>query len=485
MRTIIAIAIAIAHAELRLMLRSRLALIGVATLLLLSGIAAVTSAAQMTAAARMRAQAQVATDEQFKAQPGRHPHRMVHYGTYAIRPVGPLATFDPGVDAFTGTVVFLEGHRQNSATFGAARESSDLVRFGQLTPAFVLQTLAPLLLVFLGFATVARERERGSLRALSAHGARAGTILAGKATALGAVALLAMLPALVALGWAALAQPGEAGVAMLTALAYATYLLVWVVAIVAVSALARTSQGALVLLIAGWAVVVVLIPRAAAGWAGIAAPLPTRVDTDYAIAADLRRIGDSHNPNDAHFAAFKASLLKRYGVTRTEDLPFNYRGVLAQEGERLTAQLFKDYGARADAIQLAQSARLTAMGVFSPAIAVRRASMIGAATDLRTHLAFMAAAEAYRYDLVQRLNGLQATAVAGADDAARGRDPVADRRTRISPAFWKTMPQFRFVPPGDMARARGMVPSLAILAVWLVTALGLILLAARRLETAP
>lgn len=475
--------IAIAGAELQLMLRSRLALIGVATLLLLSCIAAGTSAAQMTAAARMRAEAQIATDEQFKAQPGRHPHRMVHYGTYAIRPVGPLAAFDPGVDAFTGTVVFLEGHRQNSATFGAARESSDLVRFGQLTPAFVLQTLAPLLLVFLGFAAVARERERGTLRALSAHGASAGNILAGKAAALAVVALLAMLPALAALGWAALARPGEAAPALLTALAYGIYMAVWVLVIVAVSALVRTSQGPLVVLIAAWAIIVVLVPRAAAGWAGIAEPLPSRVDTEFAIAADLRRLGDSHNPNDPHFAAFEAALLKKHGVDRTEDLPFNYRGALAQEGERLTSQLFKDYGARSDAIQMAQSARLTTMSILSPAIAVRRASMVGAATDLGTHLAFMAAAEAYRYDLVQRLNGLQATAVASADDAARGGDPAADRRTRISPEFWKAMPAFRFTPPADVARTQTMLPALAILAAWLAAAVGLVVLAACRLGT--
>lgn len=472
----------IAGAELRLMLRSRLAIVGVVTLLLLSAIAAMTSATQMAAAAKMRAEAQMATDEQFKTQPDRHPHRMVHYGTYALRPVGPLAAFDPGVDAFTGTVLFLEGHRQNSATFGAARESSDLVRFGQLTPAFVLQTLAPLLLIFLGFATIARERERGSLRTLSAHGARAGSILGGKALALGAVATLAMLPALIALGWAAARQPGEAGIALLTALGYTGYVLVWVLGITAVSSLARNAQGALVTLIAAWALIVILVPRAAASWAGLADPLPSKVDTELAIAADLRRIGDSHNPNDPHFAAFKAGLLKKYGVTRTEDLPFNYRGALAQEGERITSQLFKDYAARADAIQAAQSQHLASLGLISPALAVRRASMVGAATDLNTHLAFLAAAEAYRYDLVQRLNGLQATAVASADDAARSKDPLADRRTRISAEFWKTMPQFRFAAPAPAIRAAAMLPALALLALWVAAALGLMLLAARRLE---
>ncbi|KAB7643652.1 DUF3526 domain-containing protein [Polymorphobacter fuscus] len=473
---------AIAGAELRLMLRSRLALVGVATLLLLSGIAAVTSAVQTASASATRAAAQAATDAQFQTQPDRHPHRMVHYGTYALRPVGPLAAFDSGVDAFTGTVLFLEGHRQNSATFGAARESSDLVRFGQLTPAFVLQTLAPLLLVFLGFAAVARERERGSLRALRSHGATAAGILAGKVLALGAVALLAMAPALVALLWSALRHPGEGGIAALIALAYAAYLLVWVIGITAVSALARTAQGALVALIAAWAIITVLVPRAAAGWAGVADPLPTRVDTEFAIAADLRRLGDSHNPDDKYFAAFKARILDRYGVTSTDDLPVNYRGLVAAEGERLTSELFANYAARADAIQRGQSARLQALGVISPALAVRQASMVGAATDLGTHLAFMNRAEAYRYDLIQRLNALQANQVSSADDGARSRDPLADQRTRISADFWKTMPQFHLAAPAPATRATAMLPALGLLGLWLAISALLLALARRTLD---
>jgi len=171
-------------------------------------------------------------------------------------------------------------------------------------------------------------------------------------------------------------------------------------------------------------------------------------------------------------------------VTRVEDLPFNYRGVLAQEGERLTSQLFKDYAARAAAIQNAQTDTLTALGIISPALAVRRASMTGAATDLGTHLAFLAAAEAYRYDMVQKLNGLQASAVASADDAARSKDPIADRRTRISADFWKTIPDFDFSAPSPAERAGAMVMPLAVLGLWVALAIGLFAFARRRLERA-
>lgn len=474
----------IARGELRLMLRSRLALIGLVTLLFLSAIAAVTSWRQMESARLAREANQHAADEAFDKQPDRHPHRMVHYGTYAIRPVGPLAAFDPGVDPFTGTVLYLEGHRQNAATFGAARESSGLIRFGQLTPAFVLQTLAPLLLVFLGFASVAREREQGGLRALRAHGATTGQIVAGKALALALVALVAAAPALIALAVAAARFPGEAQVAALVGLSYLAYLLVWVGLITGDSALARSSQSALIGLIAAWAVTIVLVPRAAAAWAGIAAPLPSRAETELRINADLRRLGDSHNPNDPFFAAFKARLLQQYGVSRVEDLPFNFRGALSAEGEALTSKLFRDYAAEAARIQRAQSAHVQALAWASPALAVRRASMLGAATDLDTHLEFLRQAEAYRFDMVQRLNGMHTNLVTARDDAARGTDAAAERRARISAANWRTIPEFDFAVQPASVRARVLAPSLVWLVLWLAVGGALLMLGARRLARA-
>jgi ABC-2 type transport system permease protein len=473
-----------AKGELRLMLRSRLALIGLVTLLLLSAIAAATSWRQMEQARIAREANQHAADEQFEAQPDRHPHRMVHYGTYAIRPVGPLAAFDPGVDPFTGTVLFLEGHRQNSATFGAARESSSLIRFGQLTPAFVLQTLAPLLLIFLGFASIAREREQGGLRALRVHGASTGQIVAGKSLALGLVALLAAAPALIALAVAGLRFPGESWVSLLVGLGYVAYLLVWVLLIVAGSALARSSQATLIGLIACWAVAIIFVPRGAAAWASIAAPLPSRAETDLRIQADLRRLGDSHNPDDPFFAAFKRRMLQQYGVTRTEDLPINFRGAVSAEGEALTSKLFRNYAAQAATIQRAQVAQMSALAWISPALAVRRASMLGAATDLDTHLEFLRQAEAYRFDMVQRLNRMHAELVDAKTDAARSRDPEAERRSRISAANWSAIPDFDFAVQSAQQRAGAMVPSLAMLAAWLVAVSALAVFAARRLARA-
>jgi len=459
-------ALCIAGAELLLLVRSRLAMTGLVSLLLLSAIAAVTSASQMNAERATRAAHQIETDDLFEAQPARHPHRMVHYGTYVYRPVSALAAFDPGVDPFSGTTLYLEGHRQNSATFGAVRENSSLMRFGQLTPAFVLQTLTPLLLVFLGFSMVSRERESGGLRQLRTLGVRGAEIVLGKGLALSLVALAALSPALVALAWIAWKAPAEATAAGLIALGFIVYLLIWVKLIVAASALMKSSRGALVALVTAWTFIAIIAPRVSVEAASRLAPLPTRAETDLRLASELRQLGDSHNPNDPFFTAFRARLLAEHGVSRVEELPFNYRGALSSEGEALTSRLFDEFFAASASIQRDQSLIVTRSSILSPALAVRRVSMAGAGSDLETHLRFLQQSESYRFDLIQRLNAMHRDMLTYADDSARSKDREAERRTRVQAANWATLPDFAFVPTTANERRAAMTPALAILLAW-------------------
>lgn len=469
----------IARDELRLMRRNRVAVTAVVLLLILTLVAVVTSWTHQQGIADTRARHQAEANHAFEAQPDRHPHRVVHYGHFIFRPLGPLAAFDPGVDAFTGNTMFLEGHRQNTSNFGDVRQSSLLVRFGQLTPAFVLQAVAPLLLIFLGYGAVARETERGTLRPLMLQGASARAIVVGKLAALGLVAVLVGLPAMI--GFVLISgQPGAyAGPMAVIALAYAAYLALWVVAITLVSMLVRRRRDALLALLAIWAVTVVLLPRVAPDMAAQAYPLANRLQTDVAIARDLRRMGDSHNPDDPHFAEFKADVLKRYGVTRVEDLPVNYKGLLALEGETMTSRLFDHYAGESFGTQARQNALVAGVGVLSPAIALRQASMAAAGTDFAGHRRFLEQAERYRYDLVQRLNRLQTDAVSYADDTAR--DAGADRRKRIGADNWQRLPEFAFVQPDPATLVRASLPGLAIVLAWLALGLGALAIATRRL----
>ncbi|PHY21538.1 DUF3526 domain-containing protein [Caulobacter sp. BP25] len=474
--------LSVAHNELRHLVRSRVALTGLILVALLTFAAALTSQAYQADQAALRERLQHAADEDFEAQPNRHPHRVVHFGHFAIRPASGLAAMDPGVEAYTGNMIFLEGHRQNSANFGDARQSSLLVRFGQLSPALVLQVIAPLLLVFIGAGMVAGERERGTLRQSLLAGVSGGALLAGKGLALGAAALVISAPAFALLLWLGVSSAARLSAVALSAGGYLAYLAFWTLLIIAVSATARRSRSALIALVGAWTFAVVLTPRVSPEIAAALAPLPTRVETDIAVQRDLRAMGDSHNPNDPYFAAFKQKTLKAYGVERVEDLPVNYRGLLALEGEKLTSSLFNRYSNQAFAAMEAQGRVMDALVVVSPTVAIRRLSMTLSETDLFAYRLFLEQAEAYRYDLVQRLNRLQATAVTAADDAAKSKSASAEARSRISAEYWRAMPHFDPARPSAADVMGRALPALAALLFWVVAGALFAAQAGRRLN---
>ena len=103
-----------------------------------------------------------------------------HYGTFAFRPKSDLSFLDFGLDTYTRASVYLEGHRQNDAKFSAAEDATVLIRLGEMTVAFVLQLLIPLLIIFLCFSTFTREREENTLKMLVSQGASMADLYWGK-----------------------------------------------------------------------------------------------------------------------------------------------------------------------------------------------------------------------------------------------------------------------------------------------------------------
>ena len=462
----------IAQEEWRLLRRDKVALPALALLLMLLVAAAFTAWDSQRSAEAQRSRYQAQAHEEFESQPDRHPHRMVHYGHFVFRPLSPLAAFDPGVDGYTGHTLYLEGHRQNSANFGDVRQSSLLLRFGQLTPAFVLQVLAPLLLVFIGHASVARERESGTLRVLLAQGLRPGQLVAGKLLALRGVAALMLLPAAVALAAIAVTTTAPAGLAALLLAAHGLWLALWVLAVVAVSAWLPRGRDALVALLAAWACSVVLVPRLAPEAAASLLALPTRFETDIQVARELAALGDSHNPNDPYFNGFKQKVLAQYGVSRVEDLPVNYKGLLGMEGERLTSELFNRHAAESFGRQTEQLQWVDRFALLSPVLALRRVSTAAAGTDLASYRRFVEQAEQYRYRLVQALNQLQADKVQFTQDKST-------HDVRIGREHWHGLADFSFTPPPAADALRRAAPAAGVLLAW-AGVLALLLVAATR-----
>jgi ABC-2 type transport system permease protein len=284
---------------------------------------------------RERETAAVADRALWLGQSAKNPHLAAHFGQYAFKPVSPLTLADPGVNAFVGSAVWLEAHKQNEARFRLARDSGGAARLGGLSLAFVIQIIAPLIIIMTGFAAFSRERESGTLRQLLGAGARSTDLLAGKALALFGVASLLLANGFVA-------------------------------------------------------------PRVASGMARIAAPTPSASAFRAAIARDEAAASFGHDESHPAYRAFLDEMLKKYGVTRAADLPVSLRGLSLRRRDEIGYAVFDRHFGALQAAYHRQDALRALPGFVFPLLALQPLSMALAGSDSRSQFDFETMAEAHR-----------------------------------------------------------------------------------------
>ena len=472
--------LAVALDEWRAWYRSRLAVAGFAVFIVLVAGTGVVTASRTIAQKQHRLEQQTRANEHFATQPDRHPHRMVHYGHYVFRPPSPLSTFDPGIDAVTGESIFLEGHRQNTATFADARSGANVGGFGRLTPALLYQVFLPLLLIALGHGAIIRERESGTLATLLAQGTKGTTLVFGKALALLGLLFAFLMPAVVLVYFAV--SGGESvliGTGLL--ISYGVYLFVWANAVLLASVLCRDRGEALGVLLITWLTWTLILPPLGVATTSARLPTPSKIELDLQMQTELRSAGDGHNPADPAFKKLRARILKKFDVDRVEDLPINFRGVVAEASEETLTKVMNRYAESRLKLEADQARGLGTFGWLSPTVAVASASRILAATDLTTHHRFLREAEALRFEFVQRLNRIHAHKLTFSDDVQRSRDAAAERRTRVSAQNWSVLRAFSFDRKAPAERLASASLFWTMLAAWSGALVLALAMAARKL----
>ena len=168
--------------------------------LALAACAALLSSMELRATLEGRAAAQQAEQQRWSQQGKKYPHAAAHYGVYVFKPLSALAALDPGVEHYVGASIWLEAHKQNEPVYRPANDEPGVTRQFRLNPAFVLQVLAPMAMIFLGFGMFAAERERGTLAALRINAAPLGALALACGAVLLCLAMVLVLPACVAVG---------------------------------------------------------------------------------------------------------------------------------------------------------------------------------------------------------------------------------------------------------------------------------------------
>jgi ABC-2 type transport system permease protein len=419
---------------------------------------------------RERASAQHVDYQQWLEQGARNPHSAAHYGVHAFKPVNPLAFIDPGVGAFVGISVWLEAHKQNEIQFRPARDRSSLQRFGELTPALLLQTLVPLLLILVGFAGFAAERENGTLRQLLSLGITRQRLLAGKALALLGLMGAMIAPAIVA-GVILSMDTGDTSPRLLAlAGAYLLYLGGFVFLTLGVSALARGTRQALLVLLAFWLLNSFVLPRAMTDLARHLALAPSGAVFTQALT-DARRATFGHDESHPAFVAFREKVLRDYGVSRTADLPVDFRGLALREDDHAGYRIHDEHFGRLWAIYDTQDSLRQFLGWLFPALSIQAVSAGLTGTDTRDHVHFARAAEAHRRVIQEAMS----------EDLIQHRrhddpDYSADQE------LWARIPPFAYTPPSLAERLAWQSANLGRLALWLGGCAALALWAVRRLR---
>lgn len=406
--------------------------------------------------------AQQTVNDKFRNQPARHPHRVAHYGSYAFRPKSGLSLLDGGVDSFTGSAVYLEAHQQNSINFSQAQQAGSLIRFGEMTVAFVLQLLVPLLIIFLCFGAFSEERATGTLKLLLSQGVTMRQVAWGKIRGYSQAVALVVAPALaLAAGPLFTGEEFAGGLDLVARLAlfvagYAVYFFVFVVGAVVVSAWQASSRAALVTLLGLWILGCIILPKATANLGATLYPSITKAQLDAEVHDEAQHGIDGHDPHDKRAEALKADLFKKYGVDSEEKLPVSLAGVQMAAGEEYSAKVYQQHFAELNATYERQNRLSEWAGLLNPYQAIRPLSMGLAGSDFAHYLHFQQAAEAYRYSLVQRLNGLQAGMGYG------------DKERRLDASTWRELPVFSYqAPPLGWVFPRLVLPVVALL-LWAV-----------------
>jgi ABC-2 type transport system permease protein len=385
---------------------------------------------------------QTIVKNQWMAQPNRHPHRVAHYGYLVFREKAPLSFFDFGIESFVGNTVFLEAHRQNTVNLSEAGFSNGLLRFGELSMAMVLQLLSPLFIFFIGFGTVANLKENGVLSIILSQGVSLKTLLWGKILGIYSFIITLFLSTIV-VGFSVVFYIQEVHISsdtfyrtVILLLVYSFYFGICTWATVMVSAYAQKAGNALIILILLWMACGIIMPKMAQTIGTGIYPAISKLQFEENIAQDLSKEGDSHNPDDPHYVAFKTTLLKKYGVDSVQSLPFNYGGYVMAEGERITAKLFnKHFDALIDTYQN-QNRIADWLSFINPYLLIRAISMAVSGTDMAHYIAFQRQAEAYRYQQTQWLNDLHTHKIAAKSDKVQ----------RVNNTLFKQYKTFQYQP---------------------------------------
>lgn len=460
----------VAKNEIRIALREKLVLAFALIITLLLGLALYAGFATYRQQQLIITKTQAEKRQEWLNQGEKHPHIAAHYGTFVFRPKTILSLFDFGLDAYTGTSIYLEAHHQHEFMFRPAQDHSSMIRFGELSSALVLKILLPLLIIFLTFASFTRERERGTLKLLISQGISFRTITWGKILAYSLMLVVVLLPfllgivALSLLGYQSQTTTDVIGRTVGLLLIYGVYMFLFIGFSVWVSLRSSLGRNALLTLLSSWIFLSILMPKSVANLSESFYSLPSIREFKSAIEEGKAHGLDGKTSRSSRIANLEKKLLAEYQVDSVQQLPFNFEGVMMQSGEEYSHQVYDHHFGELENI-LHQQNRLSSLAsLLNPFLAVQNLSMALAGTDLHTFIDFEEEVESYRREMIRKMN----------NDMAENSKYGEFYEYAAGPDLWKQLKDFSYQTPSVWQSLKPYALELFSLLLWSVLILFLI-----------
>ena len=208
---------------------------------------------------------------------------MAHYGYLVFRIGHPLNIFDNGLDDYLEMSYFWRRINKILPTFRKPEVRGTLVRFGAFSSAFILQSIVPLIILFLGFGLIVQERENATLKIISVQGTSGRDIIWGKITGLWLFSLCFLIPVIPIVFMAAFMSEATntADIALRLSFLLPVYMIYYFficTLTVVVSANSKsTSSSALISLIGFWLLFIIVLPKGIQFAAQNLYPAPSRI----------------------------------------------------------------------------------------------------------------------------------------------------------------------------------------------------------------
>jgi ABC-2 type transport system permease protein len=403
-----------------------------------------------------------------------NPHSAAHFGTYVFKPSNLLSSLDEGVSSVTGNVLRVEGHVQNEIIHSEASQMQAVSRFGKLKPSLLLQYMVPLLLIFLAFNTVSKEKESGRLKLLVLQGAKPLQIILSKTLSVWFYGLLLLTFTLVLytiLNFQSFTYEIFTRT-ILFFLSYCFYYFIISGLTVFFSARWQNATLALTSMLGVWIIWTLFLPNILMSSAEKWHSLPSRNEFQSAMKEDRSKGMDGHNPADKRGFALKEKVLQEYGVDSLSQLPINFDGMRMQADEEYGNSVWdKHFGNNRDVLQK-QKQSFQLGGIINPFISLKNTSMGFMASDNLHHQEFLLQVENYRRVFIKMLN----------DKQTYGGSKTGNWGWKEDNAFFKSVPDFNYKPTQISVVLSNYMLDIGLLFLWSVLVIVLIVFGTKKIQ---